>query len=119
MELRELRTFRVVAETLSFTQAAVQLDYAQSSVTAQVRALEQELGKPVPHFSYPCPALEPHWTDHTVNMSRELGYLTSVTTNGGMVRAHDNALRLRRIRPTKTIDGLHWNLERTFSGAVV
>jgi DNA-binding transcriptional LysR family regulator len=43
MELRQLRTFRMVATTSSFTQAAVVLNYAQSSVTAQIQALEKEL----------------------------------------------------------------------------
>lgn len=91
-----------------------ELEFAESK-----RRLEQELGKPMPHFSYPCPALEPHWADQTVTMSREIGYRTAVTTNRGMVRAHDDALKLRRIRPTKTIHGLHWNLERAFCGAIV
>ena len=31
-------------ETLSFTQTAQLLDYAQSSITAQIKTLEQELG---------------------------------------------------------------------------
>ncbi len=44
MELRQLATFRMVATTLSFTQTAVALHYAQSSVTAQMQALEAELG---------------------------------------------------------------------------
>jgi DNA-binding transcriptional LysR family regulator len=43
MELRQLRTFRVVAENLSFTKTADQLHMAQSSVSAQIRALEEEL----------------------------------------------------------------------------
>ncbi len=47
MELRQLRTFRAVATTLSFTRAAEALDYAQSSVTAQVRSLEEELRVPL------------------------------------------------------------------------
>lgn len=47
MELRQLQTFRTVAGCLSFTRAAEQLNYAQSSVTAQVRALEQDLGVPL------------------------------------------------------------------------
>ncbi|MGA8814611.1 MAG: polysaccharide deacetylase family protein [Candidatus Sulfotelmatobacter sp.] len=83
------------------------------------RRLEQELATPVVHFSYPCPALQPHWGDRTVHMSRRLGYLTAVTTNGGMVRRQDNPLSLRRIRPTKTVEGLRWNLECTFLGRVV
>ena len=44
MELRQLTTFRAVAESLSFTRAAESLNYAQSSVTAQIKALEEELG---------------------------------------------------------------------------
>ena len=44
MELRQLNTFRAVARSLNFTRAAEALDYAQSSVTAQVQALEEDLG---------------------------------------------------------------------------
>ncbi len=43
MEIRQLKTFRVVADYLSFTKAAQQLYMAQSSVSAQIRALEEEL----------------------------------------------------------------------------
>jgi DNA-binding transcriptional LysR family regulator len=43
MEFRQLKTFRVVADRLSFTRAAEQLYMAQSSVSAQIRGLEQEL----------------------------------------------------------------------------
>ncbi len=43
MELRQLRTFRAVAESLSFTKTAEKLFMAQSSVSAQIRALEDEL----------------------------------------------------------------------------
>lgn len=43
MEFRQLTTFRVVVRHLSFTQAAEQLHMAQSSVSAQIRALEEEL----------------------------------------------------------------------------
>ncbi|MEU1202791.1 LysR family transcriptional regulator [Streptomyces sp. NPDC005813] len=44
MELRLLVTFEKVATVLSFTQAAAELKYAQSSVTGQIRALESSLG---------------------------------------------------------------------------
>ncbi len=47
MESRHLFTFLTVVETGSFTAAARKLDYAQSSVTAQMQALEQELGTPL------------------------------------------------------------------------
>src|SRR5919106_422286 len=44
VELRQVETFRAVAEELSFSRAAARLGYVQSSVSAQVSALEQELG---------------------------------------------------------------------------
>jgi DNA-binding transcriptional LysR family regulator len=47
MDLRHLETFRAVAHALSFTQAAQTLDYAQSSVSAQIQALEKEIGAPL------------------------------------------------------------------------
>ena len=43
MEFRQLRTFRVVADTLSFTKTAERLFMAQSSVSAQIRTLEEDL----------------------------------------------------------------------------
>ena len=43
MELRQLKAFVTVAKQHSFTRAAELLDYAQSSITAQVGALENKL----------------------------------------------------------------------------
>ena len=44
MELRQLATFAVVAEELSFSKAAGRLHVVQSAVSASVRKLEAELG---------------------------------------------------------------------------
>ncbi|MER5886684.1 LysR family transcriptional regulator [Streptomyces sp. NPDC001941] len=44
MELKHLATFDVVARHLSFTRAAQELGYVQSSVTAHIKALERDLG---------------------------------------------------------------------------
>jgi DNA-binding transcriptional LysR family regulator len=44
MELRQLSTFRTIAHTLSFSRAAASLNYAQSTVSAQIQGLEEELG---------------------------------------------------------------------------
>jgi DNA-binding transcriptional LysR family regulator len=47
MELGQLRTFRIVAETLNFTRAAERLNLTQSAVSHQIKALETELGEPL------------------------------------------------------------------------
>lgn len=47
MELRNLITFQTVVECNGFTKAAERLGYAQSSITAQIQALEMELGYPL------------------------------------------------------------------------
>ena len=44
MELRNLNTFILVAETGSFTKAAEQLGYSQSTVSFQIKQLEDEFG---------------------------------------------------------------------------
>ena len=43
MEIRQLRSFINVARLLSFNRAAKKMHYAQSSVSAQIHALEEEL----------------------------------------------------------------------------
>lgn len=47
MEIKQLITFIQAAESLNFTQTAKKLNFAQSSVTSQIKALENELGKPL------------------------------------------------------------------------
>ena len=44
MEIRNLLTFMHVAELGSFTKAAKQLDYSQSTISFQIKQLEGELG---------------------------------------------------------------------------
>ena len=47
MDTRTLQTFLKVLDLGSFTKAAQELGYAQSTVTAQIRQLEDELGYPL------------------------------------------------------------------------
>jgi DNA-binding transcriptional LysR family regulator len=44
MEFRELRAFVTTAKLLSFTKAAKDLGYAQSTITNQIQALEEDFG---------------------------------------------------------------------------
>ena len=76
--------------------------------------LEKELKTRLVHFSYPCPALQPHWSEESVRISAEVGYETAVTTTTGTVKRQHNALTMRRILPTKNVEGLRWNLERGY-----
>src|SRR5579883_100188 len=45
MDLRQLEMFRAVAENLSFTLGAQELNVAQSAVSRKIRLLERELGQ--------------------------------------------------------------------------
>lgn len=47
MDLQNLQTFLQVASFESFTKAAEELNYAQSTVTVQIQQLEKELGFPL------------------------------------------------------------------------
>jgi len=47
MDIRQLMTFRTIADTGSFTQAATLLGYTQSAVSNQMKHLEQELTAPL------------------------------------------------------------------------
>ena len=44
MELWQLRTFCVIADTLNFTKASERLNLTQSAVSHQIKSLEDELG---------------------------------------------------------------------------
>ena len=47
MELRQLRYFVAVADTLNFSRAAESLYVSQSALSKQISELEQELGVPI------------------------------------------------------------------------
>jgi len=47
MEVRQLQIFQTLAEELSFTRTAEKVHTVQSNVTAQIKALEEELGTPL------------------------------------------------------------------------
>ncbi len=47
MELRQLKSFKTIAELLSFSKAAKALNYGQSTITEHIQSLERELGAPL------------------------------------------------------------------------
>jgi peptidoglycan/xylan/chitin deacetylase (PgdA/CDA1 family) len=99
--------------------AFLDVNEVRRELTESKQIMETRLGRQVDHFSYPCPALYPNWTKLTLEESQSAGYRTAVTTNNGVAHARDNPLELKRLRPTKTADGLRWNLESAFAGRAV
>jgi peptidoglycan/xylan/chitin deacetylase (PgdA/CDA1 family) len=121
-QLRELARHGHIVGSHTMTHpnmAYLKEDDAQRELADSKQRLEAQLVAPIKHFSYPCPALSPHWSERTVEQSRALGYESGVTTNSGLTRRGDNPLCLKRLHPTKTVEGLRWNLESAFAGRTV
>lgn len=96
--------------------AHINEDALKREMTVSKQILERELSSTVAHFSYPRPALQPHWSELTVMVSKQAGYETAVTIDDGLARKSDNPLRLRRVRPGRSAEGLRTNLELAFVG---
>lgn len=99
--------------------AFVSLEDARRELVESKQRMEARVQTKVKHFSYPCPALFPNWNQQTTEETRRAGYETAVTTSPGLTRKGDNPLALKRVRPSKTVDGLRWNLETAFAGRAV
>jgi peptidoglycan/xylan/chitin deacetylase (PgdA/CDA1 family) len=80
------------------------------------RQIEEAVGSPVVHFSYPHPALMPQWTERTEAAARHVGYCSAVTTISGSVRAGANPLHLERIGAGRSENELLWRLGCAFLG---
>jgi peptidoglycan/xylan/chitin deacetylase (PgdA/CDA1 family) len=91
----------------------------RSELKESKRAMEEQLGSPVVHFSYPSPILQPHFTAATIKHARQLGYETSVTCVPGVVRRGQEPLALRRVFAPFRKDDFQWSLEWAFLGRYV
>lgn len=96
--------------------AHVSREEAQSEIAGCKQRLEKELGEPVDHFSYPHPALNPNYSEQTVQITRDVGFQSAVLTTCGPVREGDEPLALHRIYAANDLDQWTWNLECTFLG---
>jgi peptidoglycan/xylan/chitin deacetylase (PgdA/CDA1 family) len=121
-QMRELQRHGHIVGSHTMTHpnmAYLKAEDAVRELTESKRRLELNLGTRIRDFSYPCPALSPHWSAKTAEQTQIAGYETAVTTDNGLTRCGDNPFCLKRLRPTKTLEGLSWNLESAFAGRAV
>lgn len=85
----------------------------QAELDKSKQRIEQELNTAVLHFSYPHPALNPQWTQRTVEITLETGYRTAVTTTAAPVSLGDNPLLLTRLMAPRLGNQFRWALENT------
>jgi peptidoglycan/xylan/chitin deacetylase (PgdA/CDA1 family) len=91
---------------------------ARAEIRGCKQRLEERLGEPIQHFSYPHPALNPHWSPQTFQITREAGFRSAVLTTPGAVRPGDPPLSLKRIGPGNDSDQMVWEMERAFLGGI-
>jgi peptidoglycan/xylan/chitin deacetylase (PgdA/CDA1 family) len=121
-QIRELRNQGHVIGSHTLTHpnlAQVGRDEASWEIRESKRRLEEALGEPVTHFSYPSPILQPHWSEGTVAICKEYGYQTAVTCTPGPVQATDAPLALKRIAAPEKMDEFQWAVRCAFLGRCV
>jgi peptidoglycan/xylan/chitin deacetylase (PgdA/CDA1 family) len=121
-QVRSLRKLghTIGAHTLSHPNVAqVSQSEARFEILESKKRLEAELGEPIEHFSYPHPALNPQWSEQTLQITREAGFQSAVLTTRGPVRAGDEPLALKRINTPADLDQFAFNVECTFLGRSV
>ncbi len=91
---------------------------ARAEICGCKERLDKQLGEPIEHFSYPHPALNPHWSAKTFAITQEAGFRSAVLTTPGMVVAGDHPHSLKRLATGKDADQMMWKMERAFLGGI-
>jgi peptidoglycan/xylan/chitin deacetylase (PgdA/CDA1 family) len=91
---------------------------ARSEIRGCKESLDEKMGEPIQHFSYPHPALNPHWSPQTIEITREAGFRSAVVTTPGTVSPGDQPLSLKRLSAGKDSDQLMWRMECGFMGKI-
>jgi len=101
--------------TLSHPNVAqVGVEEARGEIFGCKQRIEERLGVPVEHFSYPHPALNPHWSSATLGITRDAGFKSAVLTTYGSVRAGDDPLAMKRMYTPPDLDQFTLNLQSAF-----
>ena len=117
-ELRR-RGHIIGSHTLSHgTAGLLTAEQLQREIGGAHQILEQELGEPVQHFSYPHPyQIDPQWNDDSLKQTEQLGYKTAVLTRHGLVYQAENPLLLPRLYiGNDHAERFRWHLESAFAG---
>ena len=117
-ELRQ-RGHIIGSHTLSHgTAGLLTVEQLHREIGKAHQILEQELGEPVLHFSYPHPyQMDPQWNEDSFKETQQLGYKTAVTTRKGLVRQAENSLLLPRLYiGNDSAEQFRWHLETAFAG---
>jgi len=105
------------AHTLSHPNLAhVTQAEAEREIAGSKAQLEEKIGGPVQHFSYPHPALNPQWSPQTLQITRNVGFRSAVLTTHGSVVPGEEPLSLKRIPGDEDVGLWMWQLERAFLG---
>jgi peptidoglycan/xylan/chitin deacetylase (PgdA/CDA1 family) len=98
--------------------AHVSLPEARHELEESKRILEEQVAVPIVHFSYPNPFLQPHFTEETVLLTAQCGYLTAVTSTPGRARSGHSPLALPRVSAPVDVDQFRWVVESRLAGCV-
>ena len=120
-QARELRQRGHImgSHTLSHgTAGLLTAEQLQREIGEANQILEQELGEPVQHFSYPHPyQIDPQWNEDSLQKTQTIGYKTAVLTRQGSVKKNANPLLLPRLYiGNDSPQQFRWKLEMAFSG---
>ncbi|MDR2441438.1 MAG: polysaccharide deacetylase family protein [Planctomycetaceae bacterium] len=97
--------------------AHIPQEFLYQEIAEADKILEQELGEPVEHFSYPHPCLDPQWNNATLAETKKLNYKTAVLTNFGLVTRSCLPLLLPRIMISNQDNKeFRWKLETALAG---
>jgi peptidoglycan/xylan/chitin deacetylase (PgdA/CDA1 family) len=91
-------------------------DIRKKEIYDSKQILEEQLEKPVVHFSYPNPGLSPQWNNELNSMLREAGYRSATNSTFGSVTKSSDPFILRRMAVPDDAAAFLWYLGNTFIG---
>ena len=73
--------------------------------------LEEKIGVPVRHFSYPNGGNYAYYNESIKKMVKKAGYITSTTSNNGIAGLQSNLYELKRIRITNNLPEIIYQVD--------